>query len=108
MSNRDARGRFTRGHTIRGNSPGRPPRSIEETALEDWHEVIDRKSRCEVIKKLLDMALAGDFRCIKLIITYELGTPIQRIEAQVDTSSEIDVRYQRALERVKDVDDETV
>ena len=105
MRGRDGRGRFIKGHTIRGNSPGRPPRPVEESAFDDWHEVINRKSRCKVIRKLLDMALAGDFRCIKLIITYELGTPIQRIEAQMDTSSDIDIRYHQALERIQDVTD---
>ena len=105
MSNRDERGRFVKGHTVRGNSPGRPPRSVEESRLLDFDRVVTGEKWRKIVGKLVAMALKGDFRAIRLLFSYTLGNPIQRIETTMDTTSVIDVKYQQALERVRDVTD---
>ena len=101
---RDARGRFIKGHKGHENA-GRPPRPIEERCFEDFQRVVTSERWCKAVDALLKKAERGDIQAFKVLAGYALGNPIQRIETTMDTTSEIDARYQQALERNQELGD---
>lgn len=57
---RNAKGQFLPGVAGCTNSPGRPPRSVEERYLEDLRTAVTPERWREIVKRAIDDAAAGD------------------------------------------------
>ena len=62
------------------NPNGRPRRTIEEKYLKAFNAAFKPEDVKEVIGMLKKAAMRGDVRAAQLLLSYGLGTPIQRSE----------------------------
>jgi len=98
MAERDANGRFVKGH--KGfKKAGRPPRCSEERFLTAILRAVPEEEWEKATKAVLARAKKGDVVAWKALAAYLVGIPIQRIEAQVDTGIETSEEFEDALER---------
>lgn len=97
-SDRDSKGRFLKGHGVRGQSKGRPTRAVEAQRLREFNRAVGPRW-VELVEKSIEMALAGDMRAMKLLFSYAMGNPVQLIRTEVVPTVEIDREFQEALER---------
>ena len=103
MADRDANGRFLPGHKLGG--PGRGPRTKEEKYLNKFQNSVPLGRFGDVSEKLLEIALAGDVRAIKLLYAYAMGQPTARVEALVNQMS-VSAEIKLALDAVYEDDGE--
>ena len=78
MAERDANGRFVKGHTIsRGNRGGRPPKKREERYYEILVSSVTFADWEAIVKKASDQARRGDATARKWLADYIVGVPEQ-------------------------------
>lgn len=70
-------GKFTKGNP---GGPGRPRRSIEEKYLKAFNSAFKVEDVKEIVAALIKAALRGDVRAAQLLLSYGLGTPVNRTE----------------------------
>jgi hypothetical protein len=61
-------------------SPGRPPKSVEDRALNMLREVCDEDRLRQLCEKLVSDAVSGKYRSMELLFGYLIGKPVARIE----------------------------
>lgn len=86
MAERDAKGRFVKGHTIsRGNNGGRPPRKREERYYEITVGACTFENWEGIVKKAVQQALRGDNVARKWLSDFLVGVPEQphKIDAEL-------------------------
>ena len=59
----------------RRENSGRKPRSVEDKLIEKLDNLIEAD---EVIMKMKEMAISGDFRAIQLYMAYRYGRPVEK------------------------------
>lgn len=98
MAERDANGRFVKGH--KGfKKAGRPPRCSEERFLTAILRAIPEDGWEKATKAVLARAKKGDVVAWKALAAYLVGTPVQRIETEVVDTVELAREFEDALER---------
>jgi hypothetical protein len=103
MRERDEKGRFVKGSS---GGPGRPPKKREEKYLERFKKAVTLKEFEEAAQALVDAAIGGDVKAIRLLFQYALGNPKQLIEASIHQKS-LSVDLQVALEKIYGPEDES-
>ncbi|MEZ4864152.1 MAG: hypothetical protein R3C14_22760 [Caldilineaceae bacterium] len=90
--NRDAGGRFVKGHTAPG--PGRPSRQVEEEILAAVNEVATPERIKNALQEMFRLAEEyGSWKAYKealtLALAYQIGRPLTRVQQQQDTLADI-------------------
>jgi hypothetical protein len=76
--NRDAQGRFIKGHTAPG--PGRPPLSAELPVSEGIKAATSAEKVAQILDVMHAQALLGDVKAATIYLAYALGRPRQQID----------------------------
>lgn len=74
MPQRDANGRFVKGHTV-SKGKGRPPKKREERYYEILVSTVTYDDWKVIIKKAASQAMRGDSTARKWLADYIVGTP---------------------------------
>ena len=78
---RTERGTFAAGNP---GGPGRPPKSVEADYQAAVREAVSADDLCAVLKSLTGKAKRGDVQAARLLLSYTVGLPTQRIEQSVN------------------------
>lgn len=81
MADRDERGYFLPGHSVR--SPGRPKRKTEQSYLDIMLSVVTPERWQKICERAAKDAEKGDTSARKFLADYIVGKPVERIEADV-------------------------
>lgn len=83
------KGQFKKGNAFGvGNRGGRPPRAVELSFLSTLTSTVSPEDWAGIIQKAITQALEGDWRARAWLSNYLMGTPIQRVQAEVDISGQ--------------------
>lgn len=78
---RDANGRFTKGHKLSvGNGGGRPKKSIEERYLRALSSRVSAADWKEIIDRAIADAKDGDYKARQWLSDYLIGKPVQSVD----------------------------
>ena len=91
MVERDANGRFVKGHT--GNPNGRPRRATEEEYLCAFNETMTVEDWVRIIRKAITQAKGGDRDARRFLADYALGKPKQRVALTGDDGGPLILRW---------------
>jgi len=72
---------------------------VESARLADFNKVVTGAKWRKVVRKVLEMAENGDIQAIKLLFSYALGNPVQRVQTEVVETPELRDGFVQALER---------
>lgn len=78
MAERDAKGKFVKGHTPYRNGR-RPKRSAEESYLRAFGQAMPTAKWLEVLRNYAAEAAKGDNRAMKFFADYLIGKPLERM-----------------------------
>lgn len=85
MADRDANGRFVKGHAPTNNGKGgRKRRSVEEKYLEAIKKAVSVDDLQAIFNTGFARAKAGDLGWAKLICEYLIGKPTQYVDQSID------------------------
>lgn len=80
MAERDASGKFIKGHEPYKQSPGRPKRKTEEKYLRAFRRTVKAKDLREILRVVMARARSGDASAARLILEYAMGKPAQSVD----------------------------
>jgi len=81
-------GRFQKGNAFGvGTRGGRPKREIELRFLKTLTDTVSPEDWVGIILKAVAQAKTGDWRARQWLSNYLIGTPIQRVQAEVDVTA---------------------
>jgi len=90
VADRDAKGRFIKGHRpFIGSNPGRKPKCTEEKYLRVFSETVKEEDLKEIILGVMSRARAQDMVAARIIFDYTLGKPAQQLT--VDVVSDLNI-----------------
>lgn len=80
-------GQFKKGNAFGvGNRGGRPSRAIELKFMSTLTSTVSADNWKGIIEKAISQALEGDWRARAWLSNYLMGTPIQRVQAELDVT----------------------
>lgn len=79
MTERDARGRFTKEN---GGGPGRPRLDEEQQYLKALRKALPDKEIAAIVEMLLGKAKKGDVRAAQLLLEYAIGKPTAYVSSE--------------------------
>lgn len=95
MADRDAKGRWIKGHNRRAYkpSPGRPKRKVEEQYLEMLRHAVKPEDWEHIIYTAIAFAKANDARAREWLSDYLLGKPAQEVKLQTVGDLKIQLKW---------------
>jgi hypothetical protein len=82
-----------------GNPNGRPKRSVEEAALEQFRSHFRNGNMGAVIDSLQRQAARGNVQAIRLVLEYMLGKPPQEVDLNTDGILRVIVEYEHTADK---------
>ena len=97
---RDGHGRFAGGNTIAaGTRAGPKSRAVEERYFKAFKKVVTTEEWEIATLAILREAQEGDVPAYRVLAQYNMGLPVQRIEQEIVSRSEVLHEFTGALDR---------